>query len=61
MTAELLKDHIKRAYGTSKAYAQSTGKTRPQVSLYIKKRYWVINGELYGPIKSDHGQRGKIC
>jgi len=59
MIAEPLKDYIKRAYGSSKAYAQATNKTEPQVSLYIKKRYWAIDGELYGPIKSD-GQRGKV-
>ena len=51
-SAQPLKDHIKRAYGTSKAYAQAAGKTAPQVSTYINKRYWVIDGELYGPIKS---------
>ena len=50
--AEPLKDYIKRVHGTSKAYAQFISKTEPQVSLYIKKRYWMIGGELYGPIKA---------
>jgi hypothetical protein len=49
--AEPLRDHIKRVYGTSKAYAQAKGKTEPKVSLYIKKRCWVIDGELYSPVK----------
>ena len=50
--AEPLKDHIKRLHGTNKAYALAIGKTEPMISRYIKKRYWVIDGELYGPVKA---------
>jgi len=63
MISESLEDHITRVHGSErgakKNYAAATGKTMPQVSRYLKNRYWVIDGELYGPIKSD-GQRGKV-
>ena len=54
--AEPIKDHIKRVYGTGKAYAQATGKAAPRISEYIKKRYWVIDGELYAPVKLTKGK-----
>ena len=54
--AEPLKTYIKRVYGTGKAYAQATGKAPPRGSEYIKKRYWVIDGELYAPVKLTKGK-----
>ena len=49
--AEPLIDYIKREYGTSKAYSQATGKSTPQISTYISKQYWIIDGVLYAPVK----------
>ena len=51
MKAEPLADHIKRKHGSNKAYAEHIGKSAPHVSRDLKKRYWVIEGELYGPVK----------
>lgn len=48
-----LSAYIKRMYGTQRAYAEAIGKHPAEVSRRIRRRYWMIGGVLYGPVKRE--------
>lgn len=50
---EPLQAHIKRVHGTQKAYAEHYNFTESEVSRWKKNRVWVIDGELYAPIRKQ--------